>query len=170
MLVTQRGMHKGRAIYPGSFDPVTVGHLDIIQRASQLFDSLTVAVAYNESKQPLFTAEERIALIEDATRGIANVSVKRLDGLLVDFAAREESFVVIRGLRAVSDFEFEFQMALMNRRLENRLETVFLTPKEDYTFLSSRIVKEVALLGGDVAPFVPALVAKRLREKYGGRS
>lgn len=155
-----------RAIYPGSFDPVTLGHLDIIHRARQLFDLLIVAVAENEAKRALFDAKERIAMIEEAVAGDTGVTVRRLDGLLVDFARTESAFVVIRGLRAVSDFEFEFQMALMNRRLETRLETIFLTPKEDYTFLSSRIVKEVARLGGDVTPFVPAAVAARLREKF----
>ena len=158
-------MSRGCAIYPGSFDPVTFGHLDIIHRAGQLFDEVIVAVAFNEAKHPLFTVEERVAMIEEAVQG-TRVVVKRLDGLLVDFAREQDAFVVIRGLRAISDFEFEFQMALMNRRLEPKLETVFLTPKEDYTFLSSRIVKEVARLGGDVSPFVPAPVAKVLRERF----
>ena len=155
-----------RAIYPGSFDPVTLGHLDIVHRARQLFDLLIVAVAENEAKRALFDADERIAMIEEAVSGDKGITVRRLDGLLVDFARTENAFVVIRGLRAVSDFEFEFQMALMNRRLEPRLETIFLTPKEDYTFLSSRIVKEVARLGGDVTPFVPPSVAARFRGKF----
>jgi pantetheine-phosphate adenylyltransferase len=154
------------AIYPGSFDPITLGHLDLIHRASQLFDTVIVAVALNEAKNALFSVEERIAMIGEAVDGAKGIAVKRLDGLLVDFARQENAFVVIRGLRAVSDFEFEFQMALMNRRLETRLETVFLTPKEDYTFLSSRIVKEVARLGGDVSPFVPAAVAHRLKARF----
>lgn len=154
------------AIYPGSFDPITLGHLDLIHRASQLFDSLIVAVAHNEAKNALFDVEERIAMIEEAVEGAEGIVVKRLDGLLVDFARKENALVVIRGLRAVSDFEFEFQMALMNRRLETRLETIFLTPKEDYTFLSSRIVKEVAKLGGDATPFVPPAVARRLQGKF----
>ena len=155
-----------RAIYPGSFDPLTLGHIDIIHRACHLFDSLIVAVAHNEAKRPLFTADERISMIEEALQDTPNILVKKLDGLLVDFAMAEDAFVVIRGLRAVSDFEFEFQMALMNRSLQPRLETVFLTPKEEYTFLSSRIVKEVGRLGGDVTPFVPGLVAQRLEEKF----
>ncbi len=155
-----------RAIYPGSFDPLTLGHIDIIHRARQLFDSLIVAVAQNEAKRPLFSADERISMIEESLRDATNITVKKLDGLLVDFACAEDAFVVIRGLRAVSDFEFEFQMALMNRSLQPRLETIFLTPKEEYTFLSSRIVKEVGRLGGDVSPFVPASVALRLREKF----
>lgn len=154
------------AIYPGSFDPLTVGHLDIILRASQLFDTLIVAVAYNEAKNALFSVDERISIIEESLKGTPGIIVKPLDGLLVDFAVRENAFAVIRGLRAISDFEFEFQMALMNRKLEPRLETIFLTPKEDYTYLSSRIVKEVARLGGDVEPFVPAGVAARLKEKF----
>jgi pantetheine-phosphate adenylyltransferase len=154
------------AIYPGSFDPITLGHLDLIRRASQIFDTLVVAVAHNEAKTALFSLEERVAMIEESLDGSPGVTVKPLDGLLVDFARRENAFVVIRGLRAVSDFEFEFQMALMNRRLETRLETLFLTPKEDYTFLSSRIVKEVAKLGGEVSPFVPPAAAARLKTRF----
>jgi pantetheine-phosphate adenylyltransferase len=155
-----------RAIYPGSFDPLTLGHVDIIHRACHLFDSLIVAVADNEAKRPLFSADERISMIEESLQDTPNILVKKLDGLLVNFAVAEDAFVVIRGLRAVSDFEFEFQMALMNRSLQPRLETIFLTPKEEYTFLSSRIVKEVGRLGGDVISFVPALVAQRLKEKF----
>ncbi len=159
-------MKSGVAIYPGSFDPVTFGHLDIIHRAHQIFDRVIVAVAFNDAKAPLFDMEERIAMISEAVGVSDGIEVKALEGLLVDFARREETFVVIRGLRAISDFEFEFQMALMNRRLETRLETIFLTPQEEYTFLSSRIVKEVARLGGDVSPFVPPHVVAKLREKF----
>ena len=155
-----------RAIYPGSFDPLTLGHIDIIHRARHLFDSVIVAVAQNEAKRPLFTADERISMIQECLQDTPNISVKKLDGLLVDFAAAEDAFVVIRGLRAVSDFEFEFQLALMNRKLNERVETIFLTPKEEYTFLSSRIVKEVGRLGGDVTAFVPARIALRLAEKF----
>ena len=155
-----------RAIYPGSFDPLTLGHVDIIYRARQLFDSLIVAVAQNEAKRPLFSADERISMIKESLQDPSGITVKKLDGLLVDFASSENAFVVIRGLRAVSDFEFEFQMALMNRSLQPRLETIFLTPKEEYTFLSSRIVKEVGRLGGDVTTFVPASVALRLKDKF----
>jgi pantetheine-phosphate adenylyltransferase len=155
-----------RAIYPGSFDPVTLGHLDVIARASAIFSDLIVAVASNEPKGPLFTANERAALIRESLPGMNGIRVETFDGLLVDFARRQETFVVIRGLRAISDFEFEFQMALMNRRLEPRLETIFLTPQEEFTFLSSRIVKEVARLDGDVTPFVPAPVVKALLGKF----
>lgn len=159
-------MSKGRAIYPGSFDPITHGHLDIIQRASQLFESVIVAVAHNEAKSPLFTADERVGMIRESMDGVGNVTVRKFDGLLVDLARQENSFIILRGLRVISDFEFEFQMALMNRRLEPRVETVFLTPKEDSTFISSRLVKEVARHGGDITPFVTPSVAKCLREKY----
>lgn len=158
-----------RAIYPGSFDPITLGHLDVIARASAIFSELIVAVASNEPKGPLFTAAERAALVQESLpKTSGDVRVEIFDGLLVDFARQEETFVVIRGLRAISDFEFEFQMALMNRRLEPRLETIFLTPQEEFTFLSSRIVKEVARLGGDVTAFVPVPVATALKEKFSG--
>jgi pantetheine-phosphate adenylyltransferase len=155
-----------RAIYPGSFDPVTLGHLDVIARASAIFSELIVAVASNEPKGPVFTAAERAALIRESLPKTEGIRVETFDGLLVDFARAQDTFVVIRGLRAISDFEFEFQMALMNRRLEPRLETIFLTPQEEFTFLSSRIVKEVARLDGDVTAFVPAPVASALREKF----
>ncbi|TSA32778.1 MAG: pantetheine-phosphate adenylyltransferase [Verrucomicrobiaceae bacterium] len=158
------GVNHRRAIYPGSFDPVTFGHLDVISRASHLFDSVIVAVATGEGKKPLFSVADRIAMLKESTSDNSAVEVVSLDGLLVDFARKRNVFTVIRGLRAVSDFEFEFQMALMNRKLESRLETVFLTPKEDYTYLSSRIVKEVSRLGGDVSLFIPAPAAKKLRE------
>jgi len=158
------GVNHRRAIYPGSFDPVTFGHLDVISRASHLFESVIVAVATGEGKKPLFSVADRIAMLKESTSENPAVEVVSLDGLLVDFAREKDVFTVIRGLRAVSDFEFEFQMALMNRKLESRLETVFLTPKEDYTYLSSRIVKEVARLGGDVSPFVPPPTANKLRE------
>lgn len=157
-----------RAIYPGSFDPITRGHLDVIERARLMCDELIVAVAINQPKGPVFDAEERADLIRQSLPAGPPVRVEIFDGLLVDFARTRETFVVIRGLRAVSDFEFEFQMALMNRRLEPRLETVFLTPQEEFTFLSSRIVKEVARLGGDVSPFVPPRVAAALKGKFSG--
>ena len=153
------------AIYPGSFDPVTFGHLDVISRAAHLFDSVIVAVATGEGKHPLFSVEDRIDMLKESTADNPAIEVVPLKGLLVDFARDRGVFTVIRGLRAVSDFEFEFQMALMNRKLESRLETVFLTPKEDYTYLSSRIVKEVARLSGDVSPFVPPPASKMLLSK-----
>ncbi len=152
------------AIYPGSFDPVTFGHLDVIARASHLFESVIVAVATGEGKHPLFSVADRIEMLRESTADHSGVEVVALNGLLVDFARKRDVFTVIRGLRAVSDFEFEFQMALMNRKLEARLETVFLTPKEDYTYLSSRIVKEVARLGGDVSPFVPEPAVRMLKD------
>ena len=155
-----------RAIYPGSFDPITKGHLDVIRRAAKLFDELVVAVAYNDQKKQTFSADERVALIAEATADVGNIRVTRFDGLLVEFARREEAGALIRGLRAISDFEFEFQMALMNRKLEPTIETIFLTPREEYTYLSSRIVKEIARLGGNVEGFVPPCVARALREKF----
>jgi pantetheine-phosphate adenylyltransferase len=156
-----------RAIYPGSFDPVTNGHLDVIDRARKLFDEVIVAVAHNDQKQPLFTLEERLSLLRGTIGKLDKVEIAPLDGLLVDFAVAREATAVIRGLRAVSDFEFEFQMALMNRKLEATVETIFLMPKEEYTYLSSRIVKEIARLGGNVGEFLPAPVAAALRAKLG---
>ena len=154
-----------RAIYPGSFDPVTNGHLDVIERARTLFDEVIVAVAINDQKQPLFTPDERLAMLRQAIT-IDAVRVAPMDGLLVEFAASEGAHAVVRGLRAISDFEFEFQMALMNRKLDPEIETIFLMPKEEYTYLSSRIVKEIARLGGDVSAFVPSLVAAALAKKF----
>ena len=154
-----------RAIYPGSFDPITLGHLDVIERALRLFDEVIVAAAPSEGKQPLFTVTERIELIQASLPGEDRLKVKQLDGLLVDFVKAEEAQVVIRGLRAVSDFEFEFQMALMNRRLAPEVETIFLMPKEDYSYISSRIVKEVDRVGGDISGVVSAPVSEALRQK-----
>ena len=154
-----------RAIYPGSFDPVTNGHLDVIERARKLFDEVVVAVAHNDQKQPYFTLKERLAFLAQVTASLNGVKVLPLDGLLVEFAVRQNAHAVVRGLRAVSDFEFEFQMALMNRKLEVTVETIFLMPKEEYTYLSSRIVKEIARLGGDVAQFVPACVVEGFARK-----
>jgi pantetheine-phosphate adenylyltransferase len=157
----------GRAVYPGSFDPVTNGHLDVIERGRKLFDEVVVAVAYNEGKKALFSLEERLQLLEQSIGKIENVRIAQFDGLLVDFAVAQQANAVIRGLRAVSDFEFEFQMALMNRKLEAAVETIFLMPKEEYTYLSSRIIKEIARLGGDVSSFVPPAVVKALGRKFG---
>ena len=155
-----------RAIYPGSFDPVTNGHLDVIQRAATLFDEVVVAVASNEQKRGLFSSDERLALLRVAIGALPHIRVVSFDGLLVDFARTEGACAVVRGLRAVSDFEFEFQMALMNRKLRPEIETIFLMPAEKYTYLSSRIIKEIARLGGDVSSFVPASVVTALREKF----
>src|SRR5436189_4515783 len=153
------------AIYPGSFDPLTNGHLDVVQRATKLFDRVIVAVATSESKHPLFTLEERVEMVAHAVRHLPTVEADSFDGLLVEYADRRSAQAVIRGLRAVSDFEFEFQLALMNRKLNERVETIFMMPKDTYTFLSSRIVKEIARLGGDVSPFVPTHVRAALAEK-----
>lgn len=154
-----------RAIYPGSFDPVTNGHLDVLGRAATLFDEVIVAVAFNEQKTGLFPTEDRMRLLAETTVAMGNVRVARLEGLLVNFARTEGACAVVRGLRAVSDFEFEFQMALMNRKLEPAIETIFLMPREEFTYLSSRIVKEIARLGGEIDAFVPPAVAKALRER-----
>jgi pantetheine-phosphate adenylyltransferase len=156
-----------RAIYPGSFDPITNGHLDVIERARKLFDEVVVAVAHNDEKQPLFSLKERLDLLGETAGKIDNVRIAEFEGLLVEFARKEDAGVVIRGLRAISDFEFEFQMALMNRKLDSAAETIFLMPKEEYTYLSSRIVKEIARLGGDISGFVPGCVAKALNRKFG---
>lgn len=153
------------AIYPGSFDPITNGHLDIVQRAARLFDQVVVAVARNENKKPLFSTEERLDLVRQCVGHLPNVTTDSFDDLLVHYADRRGGQVIIRGLRAVSDFEFEFQLALMNRKLNDRVETIFMMPKETYTFLSSRIVKEIARLGGNVSCFVPATVREALARK-----
>jgi pantetheine-phosphate adenylyltransferase len=153
------------AIYPGSFDPLTNGHLDVVQRAAKLFDRVIVAVAQNESKHALFTLKERVALVKGAVAGLPNVEADAFDGLLVEYVAAKKARAIVRGLRAVSDFEFEFQLALMNRKLDENIETIFMMPKDTYTFLSSRIVKEIARLGGDVSQFVPPNVQTALKKK-----
>jgi pantetheine-phosphate adenylyltransferase len=155
------------AVYPGSFDPVTNGHLDIITRGLAVFDEVVIAILVNPQKHPLFTVEERVALIREAYRGERRVRVDTFSGLLVDYAERVGASVIVRGLRAVSDFEYEFQMALMNRRLDPNIETVFMAPADGYSYVSSRLVKEVFQLGGDVSALVPKLVERRLRDKYG---
>ena len=153
------------AVYPGSFDPLTNGHVDIIERGSSLFDEILVAVLINADKQPLFSASERIAMISDVFQHRANVTVDTFDGLLVEYAQRRSASVIVRGLRAVSDFEYEFQMALMNRRLAPQLETVFMMPAEQYTYISSKLIKEVFMLGGEVRGLVPPVVEDQLRSK-----
>jgi len=155
------------AIYPGSFDPFTNGHLDVVQRAVKLFDRVIVAVAENESKSPFFSLAERQALVSASLAGLDRVEVDTFTGLLVDYARKRQSRAVIRGLRAVSDFEFEFQLALMNRKLLEDIETIFMMPKDTYTFLSSRMVKEIARLGGDISAFVPGPVRTALNKKLG---
>ena len=152
-------------VYPGSFDPITNGHLDVVQRAAKMFDRVILAVARNEGKKPLFTLTERKEMALEATSGLGNISVETFEGLLVEYVVQHKACAVVRGLRAVSDFEFEFQLALMNRNLNESVETVFLMPKDSYSFLSSRLVKEVARLGGDVGQFVPAGVVAALRQK-----
>ena len=154
------------AIYPGTFDPITNGHLDIISRASKLYDKVIVAVAVNRGKTPLFTLDERVALIKEVTPEFSNVQVIGFDNLLVDCARQQGATVILRGLRAVSDFEYEFQLAGMNRRLAPQLETVFLTPAEQYEFISSTMIREIAQLKGDVSCFVPDAVHQRLIEKF----
>ena len=153
------------AIYPGSFDPLTNGHLDVIERAVKMFDRVVVAVAKNESKLPLFSLEERVALVREAVKHIPTAEVDSFDRLLVDYVNQRKAQAIVRGLRAVSDFEFEFQLALMNRKLNEKVETIFMMPKDTYTFLSSRIVKEIGSLGGDITAFVPAHVRTALIEK-----
>ncbi|MBU6409990.1 MAG: pantetheine-phosphate adenylyltransferase [Verrucomicrobia bacterium] len=157
------------AIYPGSFDPLTNGHLDVLHRATKLFHRVIVAIAKNESKHPLFTAAERVGLLREAVSQWPSVEVDAFDGLLVDYARRHGAQAIVRGLRAVSDFEFEFQMALMNRNLDENIETIFMMPKDSYTFISSRIVKEIARLGGNIRPFVPGHVEAALIKKLGGQ-
>jgi pantetheine-phosphate adenylyltransferase len=155
------------AVFPGSFDPITNGHLDIVDRGLAVFDRVRMAILMNPEKRPLFSVEERVALIREAYRGNPRVEVDTFSGLLVDYARRVGASVIIRGIRAISDFEYEFQMALMNRRLDPRIETVFMMPAESYSYVSSRLVKEVFQLGGRVTELVPPIVEKRLSEKYG---
>ncbi len=152
-------------VYPGSFDPLTNGHLDVIERAAKLFDTVIVAVAQNTDKSPMFTQSERKQQIAEAVKDFPNVEVETFNGLLIEFAEMKKAQAIIRGLRAVSDFEFEFQLALMNRKLKEEIETIFMMPRESYIFLSSRLVKEVAGLGGDVNTFVPANVERALKSK-----
>jgi pantetheine-phosphate adenylyltransferase len=159
-----------KALYPGTFDPPTNGHVDLIERGAKIFDHLTVAILVNPVKNPLFTVEERVEMLQEATEGLGNVSVATFDGLLVQFARDQGATAVMRGIRAISDYEHEFQMALMNRRLAPEIETVFLQPAGRYSFVSSRMVKEVFSFGGDISGLVPASVIKRLsaRIKNGG--
>lgn len=154
------------AIYPGTFDPITLGHLDILQRASKLFDRVIITLAINSTKTPLFSREERLEFISDAVKNIPNVSVDSFEGMLIKFAEKRGAIAVIRGLRAISDFEFEFQLALMNRKQNQEITTVFLMPNEKYTYLNSSIIREVSRFGGDVSSFITPLVAEKLKEKF----
>ena len=154
-----------RAIYPGSFDPVTYGHLDIIRRSSKLVDELIVGVLCNKAKMPLFSVEERVKMLEEVTKDLSNVRIVPFDGLLVDFASRMDADIVIRGLRAITDFEYELQMSQTNHKLASNVETMFLTTGIEYSYLSSTTVKEIAAFGGDVSQFVPEAVAEELKKK-----
>lgn len=156
-----------RAIYPGTFDPLTNGHLDLIARGSKIFDHLVVAILNNSEKKPLFPVEERVEMISEATREFGNISVSTFDGLLVEFARQQQAQALLRGIRAISDYEYEFQMALMNRRLAPQLETVFMMPAEKYSYVSSRLIREVFDLGGSVEGLVPASVVERMQARAG---
>ena len=158
-------MKRPLAIYPGTFDPITNGHIDVVQRAAELFPKVIVLVARNSTKSPMFDDKERVAMIREVFTGDRRITVDVFDGLLVDYARKKKASVLVRGLRAISDFEFEFQMALTNRRLDPAIDTIFLMPHARYTYLNSSIVREVARLGGDVSAFLPASVRRRLQEK-----
>jgi pantetheine-phosphate adenylyltransferase len=158
-----------RVIYPGTFDPITNGHLDIIERATALFDLVTIGVTTNPAKNPLFTVEERVAMIRQVTQGYKTVQVDSFSGLLVDYAKRLGACAIIRGLRAISDFEYEFQMALVNRKISDGIVTVFLMPNEKYTYLNSTIVKELATFGGDISRFVPPEIEALIKQKIASR-
>jgi pantetheine-phosphate adenylyltransferase len=153
------------AVYPGTFDPITNGHIDIIQRAATLFDRVIVAVATNPQKKPLFSVEERMDMIAEVTKNLPQVEIDHIEGLMVDYAIKKRAHAIIRGLRAISDFEYEFQMALVNRKLSEELVTVFLMPRENYTYLNSSIVKEVAHFGGNIKCFVPEYVRQKIQAK-----
>ena len=158
------------AIYPGTFDPLTLGHLDVIERGSKLFDQVIVGVAVDTPKQPLFNDEERVAMVKETVKHIPHVTVESFQGLLVDFAVRKNVQVVLRGLRAFSDFEFEFQMALTNQKMRPEIETMFLMTKEDNLYVSSTMVRQVAELGGDISMFVPETVQSRLQQRLGSKA
>lgn len=154
------------ALYPGSFDPLTYGHLDVAERASKLAETLIIGVATNPLKEPIFTIDERLEMVKNATGHLPNVRVEKLDGLLVNFAKKIGAPTIIRGLRAVSDFDYEFQMALTNRNLSQEIDTIFLVTSPEYSFLSSTMIKQIAQLGGDISPFVPGEVASKVKEKF----
>ena len=156
---------KRKAVYPGTFDPVTYGHIDLIKRALKIFDTVIIAVAHNAEKEPLFSVDERIAMLKKATRGMKGVVIEDFNGLAVNYVRGKGSMVMIRGLRMLSDFEYEFQMALTNRKLAQDIETIFMMPSESYSYLSSKLIKEAHALGADVKSFVPSFVAKALAQK-----
>jgi pantetheine-phosphate adenylyltransferase len=160
-------MSKHTAIYPGTFDPFTNGHLDLVRRGLRMFDNIIVAIAPSIKKNPLFSTEERLSIARETLKEYRNVSIEIFEGLLVDYVAKRKGAAIIRGLRAVSDFEYELQMALMNRRLSSEIETVFMMPSEEYSFLTATIVKEIASLGGDVSSLVPPNVEKALKSRFG---
>ena len=154
-----------KVIYPGSFDPVTYGHIDLIKRALEVFGEVVVAVAHNQQKSPLFSVKERVQMLKDVTKGLSGLTIEDFDGLVVDYARKNNIDVIVRGVRMISDFEYEFQMALTNRRLAGKVETIFLMPSEQFSFLSSRLLKEAASLGADLSSFVPSSVGDALKKK-----
>jgi pantetheine-phosphate adenylyltransferase len=166
--MTESDRSASLAVFPGSFDPITNGHVDIIRRGLSVFDRVTVAILVNQEKKPLFSVDERVRIVREVWEGAPRVQVDTFSGLLVDYASRVGASVIVRGLRAISDFEYEFQMALMNRRLRPQVETVFMMPAEKYSYLSSRLVKEVFQLGGDIEGLVPDVVIRHLRDKRDG--
>ncbi len=157
---------KHIAVYPGTFDPVTNGHIDLVERSLRIFGEVIVAVAENPKKQPLFTLDERLGMLREVTKNYKNVTIEGFDGLLVDYIKKKKAVAIIRGLRAVSDFEYEMQMALMNRRLDSNIETVFLMPNVEYSFITSTIVKEAASYGGDISSLAPSVVVEKLKKKF----
>ena len=154
------------AVYPGSFDPITNGHIDVIERASKIFDKVIISVGDNPEKKSLFTIQERVEMIKEATKNLKGIEVEGFKGLLLDYVKKKDSKIIIRGLRAVSDFEFEFQRALLNRKIDGDIETIFIMTKEDYVYLNSSIIKEIAMFSGAVKKLVPAIVEKKLKEKF----
>ena len=160
-------MTKRRAVYPGSFDPITYGHIDIIKRAAFIFDEVIVAVAHNLDKKPLFSVKERVAILKKATSGMKNVRIDEFNSLVVDYVKKKGIHVIVRGLRMISDFEYEFQMALTNRKLDDSIETIFMMPNESYSYVSSKLIKEAAALGANLKEFVPLFVEKEVLKKLG---
>jgi len=159
-----------KAVYPGTFDPVTHGHIDIIERASRVFDHVLVGVAHSHDKKPLFNVKERVEMMKEATKHLGNVKVEDFSGLVIDYVRKKKSMVIIRGLRMISDFEYEFQMALTNRKLAENIETIFMMTNESYSYLSSKLIKEALTLGADIKSFVPSFVVKKLKNKLHGKS